>query len=1303
MKKVLVLMTVNMMRMKRAVIVFLFAALIAGVAWAQTGSGSVNGVVQDKTGAVIVNANVSLVNTDTNVELKSVTNDAGLFVFPAVTNGPYKLIANSAGMAQYEAKLTVQVDVAAAVSVTLLPAGAKTTIVVGDVTPLVNTDNAELGSTLEARRIEELPLNGRNVFSLMATVPGTTPSDVNGNFRTFGEGVGTHDITIDNAPLTDMAYAAQTVNRPPGLESIQEFTVDTNATSAKSARPTDIIMVTKSGTNQWHGSLFETNRDNSYGVAHYEQDLPGSPLGKLIRNEYGGSAGGPVYIPKVYNGKNKSFWFFSYEALSLRQGTSTLFKVPDAKMQSGDFSGDIVGGVMQQLYNPFAEYTTPGDPSTRPMFVNNKIGTAVCTSPLGDPVNGCMSPLYKFLLSDLPQPNITSVNPFLGYNLSAPLPISQNQATYVLRVDQRFSDKDLVYARLSRATETTLRGSTAGPVTLDGNANTTAATDPNDGFSANWTHTFSPRLVNDLTLSATYVKELEGGGGDTTKNWDAVLGLSNPSGSGGFPVIDSIGMGLKPDSNYLAPHYNYGQFFGYFVLDDNATKLIGKHEIQFGVHLRYDQLTYLPQQQHAAGAVGWYAASTALYDAAYPDRTQGYNNTGAVAGSAYMGFGNYSYRSVKGKYYMTRKEDAGYVQDNYKFNQRLKLNFGLRWDFNPFPVDKQGAITGFDLKTNALVTSGSLAHLEAVHATSAGYVAALESLGITFETPAQAGLPSNLVNNNFHDIGPHLGFAYRALDGRKAFVLRGGYALNFYPLAIWGWNDRMKNNAPWRQDPPLVGPYDFASSSPDGVQNYGLITSPATNALYGFTNLISGLNTANVFNGAASAADALSNGDINDAFFDQHSPSPRVNNWNLTLEKELVDKMVLRLSYIGNHTSHLDMYQDLNAYVNYYGNYAWYTNLGTLVPPGPDGGLYGDQVVRPLAVYGTLGVPGGYTGPPNPLSPWSDIQEFGRYGWGNSWGGVAELERHFSKGYGFQVFYDLVDSFSAGGYGWESGVEPATSWPVGQVSTDLHQRIKQLYYGQDTSIPKQEVRYNFIVELPFGRGKWIGGNIPKALDAFIGGWQISTLGTMASNSFYLDQNFQNTFSMYPTGAPVKYYGRKAPVQDCRSGTCINGYLLYNGFIPANQVNQPGGVEGVPAGYAPAYAPLNLNPADTANYLTNNVPVILSNTPSSPSCPGTATNCIVETGLGTFNPFNNRVMQSTWLFDTDSSIIKSFNLKERVKFKIEGDFFNVFNNPGREFANNDPSGNGLGDGSGIVLTNYSMNSPRVVQISAHLTF
>jgi len=1303
--------------MKAAAILFLLTVSIAGIAWAQSGSGSVNGIVQDSTGAVIVKATVSLVNLDTNVEVRSVTNSAGLFVFPAVTNGRYKLTVNSPGMAQYEGELTVQVDGRASVSATLHPAGTKTTVVVGDVTPLVNTEDAQLGSTLEFKRVEELPLNGRDVMSLLSTVAGTTPSDVNGNFRTFGGGVGSHDVTLDGAPLTDMAYGSQSVDRQPGLESIQEFTVETNGTSAKYARSTDIIMVTKSGTNQWHGSLFETNRDNAYGYAHARGDAPGSKPGKLIRNEYGGSAGGPIVIPRLYDGKNKSFWFFSYEALRRRAGTTASFRVPSDRMRNGDFNEAVDPSTLKpiNIYNPFVDFATPGDASTRPQFHYqghpNTINPAVCTSTLGA-ADGCMSPFYAFLLSDIPKATLSNVNPFLGANYFAPKPNLVDNSTYVLRVDQKFGDKDLVYVRLSNSTLTQINASGYGLQVADQTSNLNALKGPNKGFSANWNHTFSPTLVNDLTLSASNPNETEGGAGPL-KNWDAQLGLPNPNNTLGFPTISNIGIG---SGNYLAPHYAFGHYFAYFVLDDNATKLLGKHELQFGVHLRYDQLTYWPQQQRAQGTVGFARTATGLYDPSHPDRKQGQNFTGSIAASAFLGFDSYSYRSVKGKYYMTRKEDAGYIQDNYKFNHRLTVNLGIRWDYNPFPVDKQGAITGFDLKNNALVTGSSLEHLYKVGATTPGYVANLQSLGVKFETTQQANLPKNLVSNNWHDIGPHVGFAYRALDGRKSFVLRAGYALNFYPLAIWGWNDSMKNNAPWRQDPSNVDPYNTSSTSPDGVQNYGLVTSPAVNSAHNFTNILGGLNSAHVFNGAASPNDALNNGNINDAFFDQNSPSPRIHNWNVTVEKELPAKTVLKLSYIANHTSNLDMYQDLNQYMNgpynAYGAYNWETRMGTYLPQGGPSGLYADQSIRPLAALGTLGVPGGYAGAPddqnNPKTPWSDIQEYGRYGWGNSWGGVAELQRPFQNGFGFQIFYDLVDSFAAGGYGWESGIDPVTSWPVGQVPTDLHERIKQLYYSQDTTIPKQEIRYNFIAELPFGRGKLIGSDMPKALDAIVGGWQINALGSMHSNSFYVEGTTNNSYGLFPTGAPVKYYGHSAPIQDCRSGDCISGYLLYNGYIPADAVNKPGGVMGVPTGYTPAYAPLNNNPADPDNVGTNNVPVVLYNTPASTGCSNTTTlsagsYCVDMSPLANFNPLTNRVMQSTWLFNTDSSILKTFKMGEHMRLKVEADFFNVFNNPGNEFANNNPSGNGLNDSSGIVLKNYNINSSRQVQLSGRLTF
>ena len=259
------------------------------------------------------------------------------------------------------------------------------------------------------------------------------------------------------------------------------------------------------------------------------------------------------------------------------------------------------------------------------------------------------------------------------------------------------------------------------------------------------------------------------------------------SAQSGYPVIGSLG--FNGSNNFWNTPLVRGEYFTFFVLDDNATKIVGKHEIQFGFHGRRDILNYLPQQQRSGGALTFPGVTTALYDPAYPDRSIAMPNTGSALAAAFLGTANYEYRVVKGKYYMRRNELAGYVQDNFRATARLTLNLGLRWDFNPTPTEKNNVFTSYDKKTGAIVLGRDMQTLYNLGAVSRQYIAATESLGVQYETPKQAGLPYHMVYNNWHDVSPHLGFAYRALDGRRSFVIRGGYSENFYPVPMYGWND----------------------------------------------------------------------------------------------------------------------------------------------------------------------------------------------------------------------------------------------------------------------------------------------------------------------------------------------------------------------------------------------------------------------------------------------------------------------------------------------------------------------------------
>jgi hypothetical protein len=216
-------------------------------------------------------------------------------------------------MARFEATANAEPQLSATIDIVLRPSGTETKVSVQDLSPMVITDTAEQIHTVDRTRIEQLPLNGRNVFNLLQTVPGMTVEGTSGlspalfgRLHVFGQRQGTHDVLLDGAALTDYLDGGNSRGLP-GMESIQEFTVVNNASAAKFTRPGTIIYLTKNGTNELHGGLFETNRNNGYGVARARNNLTNTAA-PLNRNEYGGSVGGPVWLPKIYNGTMSPFF-----------------------------------------------------------------------------------------------------------------------------------------------------------------------------------------------------------------------------------------------------------------------------------------------------------------------------------------------------------------------------------------------------------------------------------------------------------------------------------------------------------------------------------------------------------------------------------------------------------------------------------------------------------------------------------------------------------------------------------------------------------------------------------------------------------------------------------------------------------------------------------------------------------------------------------------------------------------------------------------------------------------------------------
>ena len=1218
------------------------ALLTVTAAWPQASTSTVRGTVRDQAQAVIPKAMIKLTNTATNVSRTTESNEVGGYVFPNSFPGPYNLSAEFSGMQKYEVTFTVQAQLDAVIEVTLQVGTTATQVEVMDVTPLINVSNSAQAHTVERQRIEQLPINGRGYQAFFQTVPGI---DSTGIPQAYGMRTNTSTTIFDGAPINEV-WEGWDFGRVPGLDALEEIHVETNNSSAKFARPLTVLLTSKSGTNQLHGALFETNRNSGYGVARRRQDLFSKPP-YLNRNEYGFSAGGPIMIPKLYDGRNKTFFFFAYEAVRSLSYATNSYNVPTEAMRNGDFTGLIdSAGRRITLYDPL---TTTSTWSRQPLTyqgVTNRI----------DPNR--ISKLAKTLFDLTPLPNLPNVNPLIDFNLITPVATPSKQDTATLRLDHRFSSNDLIFGRFTRGRNDHLLNITPMlPGTL-GDFQPFITSNrhwPNTTAAITWVHTVSPTLTNEVLVNFSRDYHFRGSG-DRHTNYATSLGLPNPFGAFNWPSVTSAGVGAWPFGSQTP----FWLITNYAIFQDNATKIHGKHEFQFGAGGRYELID--KSAVPTAGAFGADTQATALYNtASTPVNPVAVNQTGLGLANLELGALNYQAVFRRRWFHFRRREFTPYFQDNWKVTSRLTLNLGLRYELRSPLYDRDGTLLGFDFAKHALVTGTDVDNFVRLGETLPSILTALRSFGGNIVSYKDAGAPQKLQHTNWKEIGPHLGFAYRALDGKRSFVVRGGYRMSYYPQKLQDWVGSQSGSIP--VGATFQNTVSNTALSPDGLPNYGLRSVPVYTA---------GVNTPDTIIDTTDTR-LLARG-FNVGVLDPYHTESRVQDWNLTFEKEIMNNTIIRIAYVGNHG---DNQQQEVHYNDATPAYIWYQTTKTPLPTGAFAGV----ATRPYdkQAYGNVTL---YT----------------NSGYGNYNGAQFELERRFTRGYSFQIFYNVGNTFLLNRDTDDTQTDDAmasiNTFLPGAVPADFNTRNRFLNYKRDPNTPKNLIRWNFIVELPFGKGKMFGANSKGVVNALVGGWQVAGLGNTRQGYWQLPT------SNYPTSNPVEIYGDKYPIQDCQSGTCYPGYLWWNGYIPANRINsvdatgKPNGIMGVPANYKPSNAPVipwgqtALPPNAPAGTVvsqfwdTNTVWIPLSN--------GTVQQTTFNDNL---NPFRNQYKLAPWTWGQDASVFKFVRINERVTFRFTVDFFNIFNHPN----NQNPTGNGV-----LSLRN-SGSGARIMQLGARLSF
>ncbi len=1038
--------------------------------FAQSTFGTVLGTVKDPSGSAVPRAAVELINTGTNATRTATTNDAGGYQFVNVEIGSYQLKVTAAGFQTVE---FTGIDIAARDTKRFdadMKLASQATVVTVEATSVLQTETSSVGESKGSLELTDLPVaigsrstGSTSAFSTLTAQPGVQIDNSN-NITVAGATTSQLSFSIDGiSSIGPGATAGPLTEMFPSFNAIEEIHISENLNPAEFGGVADVTTVSKSGTNTFHGGAFENLQNTDFNAA--DTFAHTTPLIKL--NDYGVYLGGPVILPK-YNGHDRTFFFGSFERLSLPKAQTNILSTPTAAMRNGDLS----------------EYLRPE---------NGGADNALTGYPGNIIPHDQINPWAKALLNTFyPLPNYGPVGA-VANNYLATYQIPIMSAQFDGRIDEVINSKHSIFVRYTyknrRVTNYPGYPNTPGTPLVG----ETSQPEIDNALTGGYNWIVSPSIVNEVRAGFTKFRT-NASFALTTQEVANALGITGPP--NGFPQELPISTPTYPSVTLAgfmnipgSPNNDINTRQGTLQFTDTLTYTRQKHTFKFGADFRHltalftnvflnarlGNYFFLGQTQGADGNP-WLGSGAAAPIASlllgYPDTT----NVSTVLNPATDSWANHY---------------AFFVQDDFKVSPTFTLNYGLRYEYHPAFQDYNNNVANF-VPSYTSVQDGQVVHgavivpsQQSFSLVNPGFVQSIAPTPIL--TAAQLGIPRGLRFSQKTDFAPRVGFAWRLGD---KMVLRGGYGRFIEaPLsltAIDGWS---------------VEASDFGSFS-NSIGSNGF---PVFKAPYSFPSNIAQPGTQ-----------------WYDLASDIHYKDPYVQEWNLTLERDLGYGFGVRVGYAGNHGSNLPTDINLNQIPPNTVGYA------TLAPSAPFPQMYA------ISYQTSLGFSNYNSGTVTVQKRAGDLQ----------------LEASYS------YTRNLANTLGAP---TNNPAQPNVNEFGNTLLSDPQN--PGLDYGNVSFTRRNRFLTTFLYNLPFGKGKKFVNSANHLTDALLGGWELSGIWLWQSGPFLTVSTFSDPSGTGYNLCPCNYNGGRAdtvPGVNPYAGQNINQWINPAAFTdPGNNIGRFG--------------------------------------------------------------------------------------------------------------------------------------------------